>query len=461
MQSSKRADRSIAMEAAVSGSRPEPEELATLTEQLRISEAALADAQAHQRATSEILEAISRSRGDVEPVFESILRRAVALCEAAYGFILRYDGRDITLVAHHNLAAEGVRLLQSIYPIQAGPESLVGRAVLERRVVHVHDILAERGYRYSALQQSLGYRTIVTVPLLRQSEPIGAIAVYRTEVAPFSDRQIALLQIFANQAVIAVDNAQSFAEIEEKNRTIQEQAAQLAEWNRTLEMRVAEQVTQLGRMSRLTRFLSPKVSDLIVSSDAEEALKARRAEITVVYVDLRGFTGFTESAEPEEVMSVLRQYHGELGKLIMAHDGTIEHFAGDGMMIMFNAPLPVADHEFKAIRMALAMRATLSELSTSWRERGHELGFGVGIASGYATIGTIGFEYRLDYGAIGPATNLAARLCGEAKNMQILIAPRVFAKLKDRIEAEPVGELTLKGFHRPVPAYNVLGTRGG
>jgi adenylate cyclase len=343
----------------------------------------------------------------------------------------------------------------------AKPESLVGRAVLERRVVHVHDILVEEGYVYSALQKSLGYRTIVTVPMLRQSEPIGAIAIYRTKVAPFSDRQIALLQTFANQAVIAVDNAQSFAEIQEKTRTIQKQAAELAEWNSTLEKRVADQVAQLGRMSRFTRFLSPKVSDLIVSSDSEKAHKARRAEITVVYFDLRGFTGFTESAEPEEVMSVLQQYHGELGKLIMAHNGTIEFFAGDGMMIMFNAPLPVEDHEFRAICMALAMRAALSQLASGWRKRGHDLGFGVGIASGYATIGTIGFEHRLDHGAIGPATNLAARLCGEAKNMQILIPPRVLAKVEGRIDVEPVCELELKGFHRPVPAYNVLGVRGG
>jgi adenylate cyclase len=411
-----------------------------------------------QRAT--ILQAINRSRGDVEPVFDSILKRAIELCGAAYGFILRYDGQIITLVAHHNLDSEGLRVLQTIWPGPARPESLVGRAVLELRIVHVHDILAEQGYVYSALQKSLGYRTIVTVPMLRQSEPIGAIAIYRTEVAPFSDKQIALLQTFANQAVIAVDNAQSFAVIQEKNRTIQQQAAELAEWNLTLEKRVADQVAQLGRMSRLTRFLSPKVSDLIVSGDSEETLKARRAEITVVYVDLRGFTSFTESAEPEEVMSVLQQYHGELGKLIMAHDGTIEFFAGDGMMIMFNAPLPVEDHEFRAICMALAMRTALSQLSSSWRKRGHDLGFGVGIASGYATIGTIGFEHRLDYGAIGPATNLAARLCGEAKNMQVLISPRVLAKVEDRIEVEPIGELELKGFHRPIPAYNVLGIRG-
>ena len=205
-----------------------------------------------------------------------------------------------------------------------------------------------------------------------------------------------------------------YSEIQDKNRQLEEQAAQIAEWNAKLETRVAEQVTQLGRMGKLTRFLSPKVSDLIMSGDADDPLKTRRREITVVFVDLRGFTGFTETAEPEEVMSVLREYHAELGRAIMAYDGTIEHFAGDGVMILFNDPVPVEDHEMQAIRMALRMRESVSALCLGWRKRGFALGFGVGIAGGYATIGTIGFEGRLDYGAIGTVTNLAARLCGEA-----------------------------------------------
>jgi class 3 adenylate cyclase len=249
------------------------------------------------------------------------------------------------------------------------------------------------------------------------------------------------------------------SELRDKNRQVEDQAAELAEWNATLEMRVAEQVCQLGRYSRLTRFLSPKVSDLIMSGDSDEPLKARRSEITVVYIDLRGFTAFTESVEPEEVMSVLRQYHAELGRIIVEHDGTIEHFAGDGLMVLFNAPMPVEDHERRAVQMALTMREALSVLSAGWHKRGHELGFGVGIAGGYATIGTIGFEQRLDYGAVGPATNLAARLCGEAKDKQILIAPRILAKVEEHVEVEALGEFTLKGFSRPVHAYNVLSLR--
>jgi class 3 adenylate cyclase len=250
-----------------------------------------------------------------------------------------------------------------------------------------------------------------------------------------------------------------YAEIRDKNRQLEEQAAQIAEWNARLETRVTEQVAQIGQMSKLTRFLSPRVSDLIMSGDADDPLKTRRREITVVFVDLRGFTGFTETAEPEEVMGVLREYHAELGRAIMAHDGTIEHFSGDGVMILFNDPMPVENHELQAIRMTLIMRDSVAALTRGWRKRGYALGFGVGIAGGYATIGTIGFEGRLDYGAIGTVTNLAARLCGEASDGQILISPRIFSKVEAHVEAEPVGELSLKGFHRPVLAHNVLGLR--
>jgi class 3 adenylate cyclase len=249
------------------------------------------------------------------------------------------------------------------------------------------------------------------------------------------------------------------AEVQDKNRLLTEQAAQIAEWNAKLETRVEEQVSQLGKMSKLTRFLSPKVSDLIMAGEADDPLKTRRREITVVFVDLRGFTGFTETAEPEEVMGVLREYHAEIGRAIMAFDGTIEHFSGDGVMILFNDPVPVDDHEMQAIRMALTMRESVAILARGWRKRGFALGFGVGIAGGYATIGTIGFEGRLDYGAIGTVTNLAARLCGEAADGQILISPRIFSKVETRVRAEPVGELVLKGFHRPVMAHTIVEVR--
>jgi adenylate cyclase len=241
---------------------------------------------------------------------------------------------------------------------------------------------------------------------------------------------------------------------------IRELYEELGEMNRTLEQRVREQVAQLDRLGRLKRFFSPQLAELIVAGDAEDPLKSHRREVTVVFLDLRGFTAFAESSEPEEVMTVLREYHGEMGKLIMAHEGTLERFTGDGMMIFFNDPVSVPDPAQRAVRMAVTMRQRVGELATSWRKRGFDLDFGIGIAQGYATIGAIGFEGRWDYGAIGTVTNLAARLCGEAKPGQILVSQRVVGTTEEIAELEAVGELTLKGFQRPVKAYNVVGVKG-
>ena len=234
---------------------------------------------------------------------------------------------------------------------------------------------------------------------------------------------------------------------------------QLAELNRTLESRVAEQVSQLERLSRLKRFFSPQLAEAIVTGGAEDPLKSHRREVTVVFLDLRGFTAFAESAEPEEVMGVLREYHAAMGELILAHEGTLERFTGDGMMIFFNDPTPVPDPQERAVRMALAMRDRVEGLVRGWRKRGWELDFGVGIAQGYATIGAIGFEGRWDYGAIGTVTNLAARLCGEAQPGQILVPRRLYGTLEELVEATPVGDLSLKGLARPVSTYNVTGLK--
>ncbi|MBI2525419.1 MAG: response regulator [Candidatus Rokubacteria bacterium] len=231
---------------------------------------------------------------------------------------------------------------------------------------------------------------------------------------------------------------------------------QLAESNRTLEERVRQQVAQLERLGRLKRFFSPQLAELIVAGDAADPLQSHRREVTVVFLDLRGFTAFAETAEPEEVMGVLREYHAEMGRLILAHEGTLERFTGDGMMIFFNDPVPVPDPAARAVRMAVAMRERVAELIVTWRRQGYELDFGIGIAQGYATIGAIGFEGRWDYGAIGTVTNLAARLCGEARPGQILVPRRVLAGVDSLVEAEPAGDLALRGFSRPVPAFNVL-----
>jgi class 3 adenylate cyclase len=231
---------------------------------------------------------------------------------------------------------------------------------------------------------------------------------------------------------------------------------ELEAWNKTLEQRVQEQLRQLERLERLKRFFSPQLAELIVSGDAEDPLKTHRRELTVVYLDLRGFTAFAETAEPEEVMEILHQYHAAMGKLILEYEGTLEHFAGDGMMIFFNDPMPMPNPAEQAIRMTLAMRERVNELTVKWRKLGYDLDFGVGIAQGYATIGAIGFEGRWEYGAIGSVPNLAARLCGEAKPGEILVTQRLLAGVDELFEAEPAGELTLKGFHRPITAHKIM-----
>ena len=243
---------------------------------------------------------------------------------------------------------------------------------------------------------------------------------------------------------------------QEQAHRLDAQATELAHWNATLERRVQEQIGQLERLGRLKRFFSPQLAELIVAGGADDPLRSHRREVTVVFLDLRGFTAFAETAEPEEVMGVLREYHAAMGELILAHEGTLERFTGDGMMVFFNDPVPVPNPAERAIRMALAMRERVGDLTAKWRKRGYPLDFGVGIAEGYATIGAIGFEGRWDYGAIGTVTNLAARLCGEAKPGQILVAHRLLATVDGLVETDPVGDLTLKGFQRPVTSYNVL-----
>ena len=234
---------------------------------------------------------------------------------------------------------------------------------------------------------------------------------------------------------------------------------ELSELNRTLEARVTAQVAQLESLGRLKRFFSPQLAEAILSGGTEDPLKSHRREITVVFVDLRGFTAFAETAEPEEVMTVLREYHGRMGQIILEHEGTLERFTGDGMMIFFNDPVVVENPSERAVRMAIALRAQVAELAIRWRKLGYDLDFGVGIAQGYATLGAIGFEGRWDYGAIGSVTNLASRLCAEARPGQILISRRVFASVEELVEATAVGELALKGFSRPIPTYEVVALR--
>ncbi|HEY0145545.1 MAG TPA: response regulator [Methylovirgula sp.] len=250
--------------------------------------------------------------------------------------------------------------------------------------------------------------------------------------------------------------------VQDQARQLAIQAEELAEWNRGLEARVAEQVSEIESISRLKRFLAPQVVDVIaLSGDPDALLASHSAEITVLFCDLRGFTAFTEAAEPEQVMKVLSEFHATLGNLIHHYEGTLERFAGDGLLTLFNDPLPCPDHSERAVRLAIDMRAGLQGLSQGWRQRGHELGFGIGIARGIATLGKIGFDRRFDYAAIGSVTNLASRLCDEAKSGQILIDRNAFAATENLFEAERLPPLSLKGFSRQIEAFAILGARSG
>ena len=234
------------------------------------------------------------------------------------------------------------------------------------------------------------------------------------------------------------------------------QSQEVVKLNEQLERRVADQVGEIERMSRLRQFLSPQVADLIIASGMEKQLESHRREITALFCDLRGFTGFSEISDPEDVMSLLHEYHAAIGEFIIKYNGTLEHYAGDGVMVLFNDPIPILNPALQAVRMALDMRTAIGALSEKWHRLGHVLGFGIGIAHGFATLGTIGFEGRFDYAAIGTVSNVASRLCDEAKSGQILISPRVMMAVEDAVTVEPAGDFALKGLHRPMAAYNVL-----
>jgi adenylate cyclase len=316
-----------------------------------------------------------------------------------------------------------------------------------------------------------GFHAVLFTPLVDQQGVLGALVVLRRAAGEFPPGLIGLMRTFANQAVLAMRNARLFTEVDHKGRelalahtTVQEQAAKLQEqteqlrhWNKSLEERVEKQLGELERVRRLERFLAPQVAQLIASSDGHDALlDSHRREVTVVFCDLRGFTSFTETTEPEEAMNVLREYHAALGQLIFRYEGTLDRYAGDGVMILFNAPIQFEDHTKRAVKMAIEMRDEIGRLTERWRNRGHSLGFGVGIALGYATLGQIGFEHRLEYAAIGSVTNLASRLCDEAKAGQVVVSRRVYGMVEQWVDAVPIDDLHLKGFNHPVLAMEIL-----
>lgn len=399
-----------------------------------------------ERATSEVLEIISQSRDDETPVFRAILERAERLCGA--------DGSGLQLLNETGTHLRMLALMgtdKGSFPPGTefdlnGPAGMCV-AVRERRVVHIEDLKDTELYRQGhegrrKLVDVECRRTHLNVPLMRDGTAFGNITLGRDEVKPFTPDQIALVETFAAQAVIAIENVRQFKALETLN-------AELGD-------RVEEQVGEIERMGRLKRFLPSAVADTVVSSGSEEMLKSHRALLGVLFCDIRGFTAFCESAEPEETIEVLQTYHEEMGKLINAHGAGVDHRMGDGIMVLFNDPFPCDDPAGDAVRLAIAMRERMAELCITWKKIGHRLGFGVGVSLGYATVGLVGFEGRVEYSASGTAINLASRLCDDARDGEILLSPRVRIAVEDYFQIELRDEKTFKGIREPVEVFRIM-----
>jgi adenylate cyclase len=376
-----------------------------------------------QQAVAEVLQDLARSRMRLQPILDRIAKAATSLCRSEYSLIHLTDGELLYVQANVGVPPE-VMEYERLHPVELGINTLAGRVALTKRPAHIPDVVVDPDYDYPGRKMA-EVRSMLGLPVLIEDELVGVIQVGRREVRPFDSDEIELMATFANQCAIAIGDAKLF-------ETVERQRVQLA------------------------RFVSPAIGALLSTEESSRLLVGHRAYITVVYFDLRGFTAFAETAEPEELIEVVREYHEAVGALVTAHKGTLEHFAGDGLMVFFNDPAPLPDHELQAAKLAVGMRERVGELAAAWSKRGHELGLGAGIAAGHATLGQIGFEGRYDYGALGTVTNLAARLSDAAATGQILLSQRAHSALGDRVQARPAAELEIRGFTHAVRAYELI-----
>jgi class 3 adenylate cyclase/HAMP domain-containing protein len=428
----------------------------------------LAQSVGELKVLEEVGRAVSSSL-DLNAVLPTVAARALEITHADAVLIYGYDPakRQFNLVEADGIdkAAEGE------HRVIDEADSVLGDAARKGEPIAIPDLAAVADVRLRNVAVEAGFHAVLVAPLVDQQGVLGALVVLRRATGDFPESLIGLMRTFAHQSVLAMRNARLFTEVDQKGRELAsantvvreqadkltEQTEQLRNWNRSLEERVEKQLGEIERIRKLERFLAPQVAQLIASSDGHDTLlNSHRGEVTVVFCDLRGFSAFTEATEPEEAMNVLREYHAALGELIFRYEGTLDRYAGDGVMILFNAPIQFEDHVKRAVKMACEMRDTIGALTEKWRNRGHSLGFGMGIALGYATLGQIGFEQRLEYAAIGSVTNLASRLCDEAKANQIVVSRRVYGVVEQWVDAAPLDDLVLKGFNHPVLAMEIL-----
>lgn len=381
-----------------------------------------------ETAIAHVLASIARSSFDLQRVLDTVTESAARLTHANSGNLALVEEGEYRIAAGYGERSQELARAFETSRITLDRGSMAGRVSLAQGPVQIPDVLADPEYRMLDMQQVAGFRTLLGVPLMRDGDVRGVLMMQRTEVRPFTDQEIAVITTFADQAALAIANVELYD-------TVERQRAALAGF-------------------------APHVAGLLSSPEGETLLGGHRREISALFCDMRGFTAFAEMAEPEELFDVLREYHASVGKIAIERGGTVEHFAGDGFMIFFNDPTPLPNHPLAAIGSAMAMRDRFAELAEGWRRRGYDLGLGIGIAVGYATLGRIGFEGRYDYAGVGAVTNMAARLSSAAGAGEILISQRMRAVVEDSVETEPAGDLTLKGFSHPVPAFRVTGIRG-
>jgi adenylate cyclase len=391
-------------------------------------QAELRDALDQQRATADVMRILTRSAFDQHSVFEAIVSRALDLCEADNATLALFENGRARAVANAGDFKDEGQYLAAFgdLALEPDPSTIVGRVLLAKETVHIPSMRTAHLRR--APGPATGARAVLAVPLLREHEVVGMLVVRRRTDRPFNERHTHLLETFAAQAVIAIENTRLF-------RTIKRQTEELC------------------------RFVSPQVADLVTSDEGIKLLDGHRRLITAVFCELRGFPDFSQTAAPEEVLGVLREYHSSIGELAVSHGGTLDHFAGEGLMVFFNDPVPMEHHERAAVRFAVALRQRFVELSGYWKRKGYGLGLGIGVATGHATLGRIGFERRYDYGAVGNVVIVASRLASEAADGHIVISDRVHEAIEGDVESTPLGQLSLSGLHRPVGAFEVAGVR--